>query len=78
MSLYFPLQKICTFRSPFTLPISLFLNGQYCTYGAEIRIEVSLLVAKKIRPLFFDSFGAIVLPIEKMNQTIRNRKRDCA
>ena len=67
MSLHFPLPKIRTWRwvytfpcqkfallvSPFTLPISPFLNGHHC--GAEIHIEFSLSVAKKFRPLCSDS-----------------------
>ena len=65
----FPCQKFALFVSPFTLPISPFLNGHHC--GAEICNEFSLSVAKKIRLLCSDSLnssGAIVLPIDKMDQ----------
>ena len=53
MSYTFPCQKFAPFDSPFTLPISPFLNGHHC--GAEIRIEFSLSVAKKLRPLCSNS-----------------------
>ena len=49
----FPCQKIALFVSPFTLPVSPFLNGHHC--GAEIRNEFTLSVAKKIRPLCSES-----------------------
>ena len=56
MSLHFPLPKFALFVSPFTLPVSPFLqwmlNGHHC--GAEIRNEFTLSVAKKIRPLCSD------------------------
>ena len=48
----FPCQKFTLFVSPFTLPVSLFLNGHYC--GAKIRIEITLSVAKKFHPLYSD------------------------
>ena len=53
MSSHFPLPKIPLFVSPFTLPVSPFLNGHHC--GAEIRNEFTPSVAKKIRPLCSDS-----------------------
>ena len=53
MSYTFPCRKFAPFDSPFTLPISPFLNGHHC--GAEIRNEFSLSVAKKLRPLCSDS-----------------------
>ena len=54
MRLHFPLSKIRTFRFVvFTLPVSPFLDGHYC--GGEIRNELTLSVAKKIRPLCSDS-----------------------
>ena len=67
MNLDFPLPNIRTFVSPFTFPISPFLNGHHC--GAEIRNEFSLSVAKNFA-LFVPtlSSGAIVLPMEKMDQ----------
>ena len=77
MSLHFPLPKIRTWRgvytfhcekfapfvSPFTYPISPFLNGHHC--GADIRNEFSLSVAKNF-PLSLPtlSSGTIVLPID--------------
>ena len=54
MSLHFPLPKIPTFVSPFTLPFSPFSDGHHC--GAEIRNEFTLSAAKKFRPLCSDSF----------------------
>ena len=71
MSLHFPLPNT-HFVSHFTLPVSPFLNGNH--FGAEIRNEFTLSVAKKIRPLCFDSLkwrdplDETDLPIEKMNQ----------
>ena len=53
MSLHFPLPNIRTngdefalFVSPFTLPVSPFLNGHYC--GAEIRNEFTLPLPKNL------------------------------
>ena len=65
----FPCQKIALFVSPFTLPISPFLYRHHC--GAEIHNHEWVLTfrSQKFRPLCSDlSSGAIVLPIEKMNQ----------
>ena len=59
MSLDFPLSNIRTFR--FSLHTS-----HLC--GAEIRNDFSLSVAPKFRPVPTLSSGAIVFPMEKMNQ----------
>ena len=40
----FPCQKFALFVSPFTLPVSPFLNGHHC--GAEIRNEFTLPLPK--------------------------------
>ena len=42
----FPCQKFALFVSPFTLPVSPFLNGHYC--GAEIRNEFTLPLPKNL------------------------------
>ena len=81
MSLHFLCQKFALFVSPFTLPISSFLNGHHC--GAEIRNGFSLSVAKKFRSLSSDSQVArLFFPLKKwiklIPKTIGNRKRDCA
>ena len=51
--LHFPLPKFALFVSPFTFPVSPFLDGCHC--GAETRNEFTLSAAKKIRPLCSDS-----------------------
>ena len=48
---YTSLPKNRTFRSPFTLPVSPFLNGHHG--GAEICNEFTLSVAQKISPSLF-------------------------
>ena len=42
----FPCQKFALFVSPFTLPVSPFLNGHHC--GAEIRNEFTLPLPKNL------------------------------
>ena len=42
----FPCQKFALFVSPFTLPVSPFLNGHYC--DAEIRNEFTLPLPKNV------------------------------
>ena len=69
MSLHFPCRKFAPFDSPFTLPISPFLNGHHC--GALKFAMSSHFLLPKNFALFvptLSSGGAIVLSIEKMNQ----------
>ena len=77
----FPCQNFALFASPFSLPISPFLNVHHC--GDEIRNAFSLPVVKnalfdptlcQVVRLFFPSKKWIKL----IPKTIGNRKRDCA
>ena len=81
MSLHLPLPRICTWRwvytfphqkfalfvSPFTLPVSPFLNGHQC--GAEIRNDFSLSVAKNFAVFFPDSLKGRNCPSYRKNET---------
>ena len=63
----FPCQKFALFVSPFTLPVSPFLNGHHC--GAEIRSEFTLPLPKNFPSL---SGILIVNSLLSGNSLVRN------
>ena len=66
--------KIRSFVSPFTLPVSRFLNGHHCS--AETRNEFTLSAAKTFRPLCSDSLKWLE-PCDDWSKNRRQMIKSC-